>query len=354
MNLLLENQGDGTFALATPEALEIPGPSAGVAWGDYDNDGDLDIYVTNEGGNHLVRNDNGTFTDVTSSPVNDPMKGRGAAWGDYDLDGDLDLYLVNYDSENRLFRNDGGGSFVKVPDCTPAPLEDGGKGFSTAWADYDKDGDLDIYAATDGRNGLYRNELAQEHHWLEVNLVGVISNSYGQGARVRIVAGGVSQMREMAGASGYVSQGPLNALFGLGTVTTVDTVEVRWPTGNSQTLCGVACDQRLEITEDVAGLEDYERAPKVFRLYANRPNPFRGATAIRYDLPERTLVDLKVYDVSGRLIRTLIYRGLTEPGRHTTHWDGRNAEGRPVAPGIYFCRLIAGEHIGIQRMVLLK
>jgi predicted outer membrane repeat protein len=353
-NVLLENQGSDVFVDVTTPVLGITTPSAGVAWGDYDNDGDLDLYVANDGANNLLRNDGGSFTDVTASPLDDANDARSAAWGDYNNDGSLDLYVVNRDRANRLFRNEGGGNFV-IPDCATSAVSDKGTGVSAAWGDYDRDGDLDVFVTNDGSNKLFRNELCLNHHWLEIALTGVVSNTSGQGARVRLVAGGMVQMREIAGASGYLSQGPLTAWFGLGQECTVDTIEVTWPTGAHQILTGVTCDQSLEIIEDdLSGTIDKAAVPSAFRLYPNKPNPFDAVTAIRYDLPERTQVDLAVYDVSGRLVCKLKDGGLEEPGRHTAYWNGRNAKGRHVAPGVYFCEFSAGSYAEIQRMVLLK
>jgi hypothetical protein len=353
-NVLMQNQGGGVFVDVTTPVLECALSSYGAAWGDYDNDGDLDLYVTNEGPNNLLRNDAGSFTDVTVSPLGDAGYGRSAAWGDYDNDGDLDLYLVNWDGANRIFRNDG-DEFTVGPGCACPVTSDVREGFSTAWADYDKDGDLDLYLVNDGANRLYRNELEPGYHWLEVDPVGMISNPDGVGARVRVVAGGMAQMREIAGASGFASQGPLTAWFGLGSETMVDTLQVIWPRGGTvRTMTDVAADQTLEVVEsDVSGIVDRAR-PTAFRLYPSSPNPFSTATAIRYDLPEVARVRLAVYDVSGRLVCTILDNDRKGPGRHTAYWGGCNAEGHPVAPGIYFCELRTGTYSGIERMVLLK
>ena len=134
---------------------------SGVAWGDYDNDGDLDLYLVNEVGpltmtpaeqerspahNMLYRNDgDGTFTDVTGTAgVGYRGMGMGATWGDYDNDGDLDLYVTNY-GRNVLYRNDGDGTFTNV--TRQARVDGGRHGFWTGatWSDYDNDGDLDLY-----------------------------------------------------------------------------------------------------------------------------------------------------------------------------------------------------------------
>ena len=240
--------------------------------------------------------------------------------------------------------------------CGIGPLVELGDNISAAWGDYDQDGDPDLYLVRHGENRLFRNVLYVNHHWLDVRLAGTTSNTYGQGARVRVVAGGVSQMREIAGASGYLSQGPLAAHFGLGPLAAVDTLEVTWPaSGIVQVLTDVACDQSLEIVEgDQSGLEDGPETPLLFCLHPGRPNPFSSSTLIRYDIPHRSHVDLMIYDASGRLVRELIDNRLMRPGRHTAIWNSRNETGRHVAPGIYFCRLSAASRTQIQRMILLK
>ena len=151
------------------------------------------------------------------------------------------------------------------------------------------------------------------------------------------------------------SQGPLTAWFGLDYESIVDTIEVTWPaSGIVQTFTEVAGDQRLVIAEmDVSGVIETKR-PLVFRLYPNHPNPFSTVTAIRYDLPEPAQVDLTIYDVSGRVVRRLASSRLEMPGHHMVQWDGRNAKGRSVAPGVYFYELSAGSYIKIERMVLLR
>lgn len=364
-NVLLENQGGSTFVDVTVPPLGIAAQSAGASWGDYDNDGDLDLYVANVGPNNLLRNDGGSFTDVTAYPIDDDIgtsRGSSGAWGDYDLDGDLDLYLLNIQRDNVLYRNEGDGVFTIDPGCGwPTPIADGLSGIGGGWGDYDKDGDLDVYIANNYRNligaenKLIQNPLESERHWLEVALIGTISNSFGQGARVRVVAGGISQMREIAGASGFMAQGPLTAWFGLNYESTADTVEITWPaSGIVQTFTDVAGDQTVLFTEtDISGVTD-KKKPLVFKLYPNSPNPFVALTAIRYDLPEPAQVDLTIYDVRGRVVQRLVRDRLEMPGRHTVHWDGRNEKGRSVASGVYFYQLSAGPYSRIERMVLLR
>jgi len=185
-NVLYRNNGDGTFTDVTSEAgVSCTGSSRGVAWGDYDNDGDLDLYVANYNeANVLYRNNgDGTFTDVTSEAgVGCTGHSLGVAWGDYDNDGDLDLYVTN-DGANVLYRNNGDGTFTMVGagvGCT-------GSSYGVAWGDYDNDGHLDLYVANSGANVLYRNN-GNLNHWLQIRLHGTISNRSAIGTKVKVIA----------------------------------------------------------------------------------------------------------------------------------------------------------------------
>ena len=248
-NQLLRNDG-GTFTDVTSGVLGDNGNCLSVAWADFDNDGDLDLYLANTTANKLLRNQGGgTFIDVTFGPTGDASNTAGIAWADYDQDGDLDLYLVNT-TANKLLRNDGGNLFS---DVTVAPLDDANNGTSAAWGDYDGDGDLDIYLTNNGAaNQLFRNDNASGNHWLHVDLEGVTSNASGIGARVRVVAGGTSQRRDVSGGDGGYSQGSLTAEFGLGANATVDTLEIRWPSGFVHTLAPLhaGVDRVYTIPED--------------------------------------------------------------------------------------------------------
>ncbi len=160
-NLLLRNTGDYIFEeVAIPESLAAPhADSRAAAWGDFDNDGDLDVYLVNSGSpNGLFRNDGDLgFSDVTPEILAYEGPGRGAAWADYDLDGDLDLFLVNYGGGCKLLTNVDGIVF----DDRGEIYEPGWEQWlatAAAWADYDLDGDLDLYIVCDGPNALFRND----------------------------------------------------------------------------------------------------------------------------------------------------------------------------------------------------
>ncbi len=262
-NSLYKNTGNGTFQRITTGAIvNDGGSSVGASWGDYDNDGDLDLFVANAGNenNFLYRNNgNGSFTKVTSGAiVSDGGHSHGSGWGDFDKDGDLDLFVSNDGQNNFLYRNEGNGNFTKV---TESPvMNDGGKSFGSAWADYDQDGDVDLFVANrdNGQNFLYKNEYGICNSWLNVKLTGTRSNSSAIGAKVYVWATiddeTVLQMREVSAQTGGGTggQSDLKLTFGLGDASTIDSVVVLWPSGYRQVLAGPAVNQSLFITEDNA------------------------------------------------------------------------------------------------------
>ena len=163
-NMLYTNNGTGTFTqISSGPTVNDFGYSETAAWGDYDNDGFVDLYVTNSGGvkkNFLYHNNgNNTFTKIiTGTLVNDANESRCVNWTDIDNDSDLDLFITNESNQNEdLYRNDGNGVFTKLTAGTL--LHNGGSTMSGSWADYDNDGDLDVFLANDGSsNCLFRND----------------------------------------------------------------------------------------------------------------------------------------------------------------------------------------------------
>lgn len=154
---------DLIFREISPVGLDRRGPYRGAAWGDYNGDGLPDLFMACAGEpDRLYRNEgsdgrgNGHFTEVAAEVgVADGGVAQDAVWGDYDGDGDVDLYVVRYEDHNLLYRNNK-GIFVEV--SSEAGVGDGGRGQRAAWVDYDRDGALDLYVVDDGRNVLYQNQ----------------------------------------------------------------------------------------------------------------------------------------------------------------------------------------------------
>jgi len=256
-NTLYRNDGAGVFT-ADPAGPNAPGSGLiAASWADYDNDGDLDLLLANRNGpNFLFRNDGGSgFTQIdTGTIVTEEADSNGAVWGDYDNDGWLDLYVANGDipanQVNFLYRNNGNGTFSKI--TTGELVTDSEHSTSAAWIDYDNDGDLDLHVANaTGGNALYRND-GNANNWLKVRLNGTESNRAAIGANVRVTAqiNGTTRtlLRQVSGDAGFTSQN-LELHFGLGNAAIIDEVRVEWPAGTVQTMADVAINQRLTVTE---------------------------------------------------------------------------------------------------------
>ena len=263
-NKLYKNLGNGTFE----EIINIPpvnegGTSVASCWGDYDNDGLLDLFVSNASNNcnYLYHNDgNGNFTKITNSPVvSDTGHAHGCSWVDVDNDGYLDLYVSDGAGVQRLYMNNKHGNFTRLLGDTIVSVLP--NSFSHAWADYDKDGYLDLFVASHGKekNYLFHNNQ-KGNHWINIKLIGTVSNRSAIGTRIKIKAGGIWQIREVNSQSGFCSQNSLRQHFGLGQATIIDSIVISWSSGIKQYITKVYADQFITFTE----INSVEVSGKVF------------------------------------------------------------------------------------------
>ncbi len=242
----------------------------GIAVGDFDRDLDLDVALSNVGENKLLRNDGkGAFSDEAAAlGVDRPLQQAGSlavTWGtafyDFNLDGWEDLYLpagniIQYEGAplqpNELYVNDGAGTrFFDL--SAPSGAADPGDSKGVAYADYDGDGDTDLFVVNEGgAPRLYENVTPRGgNHWLEVDTVGTRSNRDGCGAHLLVTLGdGSSMIREVFCGSTSISSGSQKAVhFGLGAATRVTGLEVLWPSGVRQELHDVEVDRMVTVTE---------------------------------------------------------------------------------------------------------
>ncbi|PYJ98404.1 MAG: hypothetical protein DME23_12165 [Verrucomicrobia bacterium] len=261
-NAVYRNTGHGSFTrISAGRIVNDGGNSIGCGWADYDNDGFFDLFVANGGPssssasfNFLYHNNgDGTFTKNTSDiTARDLGAWATCAWGDYDNDGFVDLFVVNQVTKNALYHNNGDGTFTKV--TTGSPANDGNS-FGCSWGDFDNDGFLDLFVANGygvsaQNNFLYRNN-GNSNAWLKVKLVGTQSNRSGIGAKIRVTAkirgNSTLQLRQISGGTG--GQSTLLAHFGLGDATNVDILRIEWPSGTVQEFHEVPVKQFLTMTE---------------------------------------------------------------------------------------------------------
>jgi hypothetical protein len=271
-NKLYRNEGQGKFIDISEEALgDDVGESVGAAWGDYDNDGYLDLFITNV---HLTgavinnflyhNNGNGTFTRIKNGIITQELDHFvSGSWIDYDNDGLLDLFVTvtgqdGPASRNRLYRNAGHGAFTKVTEGTL--VKDTGNFGSGAWADYNNDGFLDVFVSygtiyTPQKSAIFRN-TGNTNHWIKIKCVGTVSNRSAIGAKVRVRAkiNGEDrwQMRQIVGSEGWITFNALDTVIGLGDANTIDTLRVEWPSGIVQEFHNISSKQSLTIVEQSA------------------------------------------------------------------------------------------------------
>ena len=246
----------------------------GIATADINSDGYFDFFVTNLGDNRLLTSnaDGASFTDEALEAgvaVGTFRRQQRVSWGavffDYDNDAYEDLYFASgwldtddinrREQPNMLFRNNGGdGTFTDYSNVSGAA--DWGAGRGVVYADFNGDGCLDLYLTNLGRSAvvgeqakLYQNRCQWGNNWIIINTVGVASNRDGIGARITVVTGDRSQIREVTAGASNKSQNMLPVHFGLGKSERIDSIKILWPSGVTQTLADVSPNQVITVTE---------------------------------------------------------------------------------------------------------
>ena len=257
------NEGSGIFTRITSGSIvNTPIFSSGCSWGDYDNDGNMDVFITLAHDNNLLYRNNGlgAFTEITAGKIvkKSLASSSGSCWGDFNNDGNLDLFVANYGSNNYLYLNHGDGNFSALN--SDAVVSDGGRSVAASCSDIDLDGDLDLFVSNgsphdDYNNFMYLNN-GNENNWINIKCIGQISNASAIGAKVKVRAKihnkAPWQKREISSQSGYLSQNSLVAHFGLGDAEKIDSILVLWPSGLEQVLTDISVNQNLTILESTS------------------------------------------------------------------------------------------------------
>jgi len=362
-------RNDGaTFTTMAGPFLGVLGGS--VAWGDYDNDGDLDLLVTGVtstvpsvgvAATRLYRNDGGTFTDIGAGLLG--VLWASATWGDFDNDGDLDAMIIGYDAgaavpKSILYRNDA-GTFTD----TGTPFHAFYLGTASA-ADYDNDRDLDLPLAGNGGGfdllRVYRNDTATPNTaptapaTLTSNPLGTsVDLSWSAGSddhtpaaglgynlRIGTTPGGAQIVSPHSAANGY------RRVPALGNVqcdrsARIDHLQLGttyyWSVQSIDgALVGSPFAAERSFTMAPAGVADPASAVALDLRAA--PNPFRGGTTLRMRGAAGTRAEVAIFDPAGRRVRT-VWTGILDGRETTLTWDGRDGSGRDVGAGIYLARV---------------
>ncbi len=246
----------------------------GVAAGDYDRNGTIDLFKTNFAGDTstLYANDGKGLCEDRTFMAGIGLNTRWLGWGvgfvDLDNDGWLDLFLVNghvypeverlksegaYRQRKVVYRNLGNGRFEDISARLGPPVTTPAAGRGAAFADFDNDGDIDVVVSNmNAPPDFFRLDLKSAAHWISLRLVGTTSNRSAIGARVTLEAPGGVQVQEVRGGGSYYSQNDLRVHFGLGAAARIDRVAVRWPSGRTEQWTDVPVDRITTLTEGTA------------------------------------------------------------------------------------------------------
>lgn len=346
-NVFFMNDGEGNLSFNQGGLGIYPtGGNYGSIWVDYDNDGDQDLFIAKcRGGdsnganiNEMHRNNgDGTFTEVGELiNLKDPIQTWSSAWGDFDNDGFMDVLVgasSNANGTHKLMRNNGQGAFVNITANSGVDTFSG-LGIEYVAQDFNNDGFIDVFCgessvmlinngdltftqvpviAGEGAIGDLNNDgfldilngtnirfnVPNDNHWIKFNLQGVQSNRNGIGARIEIYGAWGKQIRDVRSGDGFRFMSSLNAHFGIGEATEITQVIIRWPSGIVDTFNNVAIDQNLFVMEGIT-LSSNENNFAQFKLF---PNPANDVILIESsDL--NAFISYQIFDVNGRVVKS--------------------------------------------------
>jgi len=352
-NVYYINDGNGnltfyqsTVTVGAPVNLGdyFSGGDYGSIWIDYDNDRDMDLFIAKCGGEvarrtnqMLTNNGDGTFTENANAlNLDDPMQTWSSSWADYDNDGDMDVFVGASSGTHKLMRNNGDSSFTDV--TSGAGVSGAPNGHENVSYDIDNDGYLDILCngtimygkgdltfedadngQIDYKNGSFGDlnndgfidayyngniywNLTTDNNWIKINTIGTASNIDGIGARVEIYTDSGVQIRDVRSGEGFEYMSTLNTHFGIGSNTSVSHVIIHWPNSDGEIFLNPDINQTFDAVEGagvVLGVDD-ETFASDFIL---SPNPTKGILNITTGLQLQNAF-YNIYDISGRRVMT--------------------------------------------------
>ncbi len=312
---------------------------------DFDNDGDLDLCLTNYGGapTRFYVNNSGTYA-LQTTPFTAQVHNLANDWGDFDNDGDLDVMITNDQVATKYYKNNGDGTFASAINIGVA----GGSGITNG--DYDNDGDLDIFIHGFGNaRALFRNDSAATgNNWINIKCMGTISNKSALGTIVRLKAtiGGNSywQMREINAQNSFQSQNDLRVHFGLGDATFADSLIIHYPSGIVEVFSGIAADNFYENEEGsgnlglITGIKKNDETNNLYRIF---PNPAKDFLTIEW-VKNKSIgeVKLTLLEINGKQQELPAYRISFNTIRINTS---------SLVPGMYMLKINGDNFNGIVK-----
>ena len=321
--ILFENDGNGYFTnVGAASGTNYEGQGMGVDVGDINNDGWMDIYITNLSSNTLfINNGDKTFTDVSDeSMTTDPGMGWGLAFTDIDNDGLRDIYMANDSyfspNPNKLYRNMGDHIFEDLAEGTP--MESMVGGYGVACADFNNDGREDIFLANSGDNDgnqIFRNDTQNDNNYVKIKLKGIISNAAAIGARVEVTAGGVLHIDDVTSGMSYSSASSMVMHFGLGMADMIENIKVRFPAGEVMEFTDLAVNTTYVVTEGEALSTAIQTILPEIVTWSVRPTLISDMVSISLHLKEKSKTSIAVYDVAGQLVNS-VFEGKLVQGNY--------------------------------------
>ncbi|GAA4277201.1 FG-GAP-like repeat-containing protein [Aquimarina mytili] len=312
-NLQVETGNEGFQKLTSADLAFAEDPQDGQNYNviDYDNDGDLDVCLTNYSGieNKFYVNNSGNYVSTETPFTTTNTQNLSNVWGDFDNDGDLDVIITASSATGSgYFINNGDGTFTESG-SNLINSSTGGNSTGAAAADYDNDGDLDFFVVGGGLKALFRNDLAVKNNFVNFKLIGNPSNKAGLGARleatIRIKGKVVTLKREISASNTFMGHNSLRAHFGLNKAPKIDKLAIYWPSGNIDTYKNLRANRFYTLEEGKKKpvsppIKDKKDKRVEVIVY---PNPSKNIVKVNiHNSTSKNAITVGIKNVSGLLI----------------------------------------------------
>jgi len=354
-NILMHNNGDGTFTNTTIAAgLSYPDAAHAIDVGDFNNDGWIDIYLGSYSAlpcKLFKNNGDGAFTDIAAQAgATGHNDTRTVAFVDYNNDGWLDIFSSHHDFysySNTMLRNNGDETFTEVATSLGLSGEWMGDYFGQGWADYNRDGAMDLFAAGHiDKYQLFKN-INCPNSFISFRLQGVQSNPNGIGAQVDVWLGGHRISRNVLPNGGFHDFSDLDVLVGLNGAYSLDSIIVYWPSGIIQKLGATNAGEFLTIVEDETTDIGWLDNKSNNLLVSVTPNPASDRVVLHVQATHESYITITLINTQGQEVRK-IFQGAVDGREHQLTIQVNKLTG-----GIYFLKVETENSVQIKKIIVL-